>query len=496
MITNLKEQTIKSFFWVFNINITMRILSFIRIVILARILNPDDFGLFGIALITVSIIEQLTQTGFQTALIQKDSSINDYYNVYWTTQVLRSFVISFILFFIAPLIASFFNEPRSINLIRIFAFTIIIRSFVNPAILILTKELQFNKKYIYQTIPNLIDFIITVIFAFYYRNVWALIFGLIGKTMTSLILSYIIVRHTPKFDIDFSKMRELSKYGRWVFLNNLIGYLCLESDKFFVSKIFGTISLGFYQIGYRFSNLLTSEITQTISAVTFPAYSKIQNEKAKLKQAFLKSFRLITFISLPIAILTIYFAKELIIYILGEKWLPAINILRFLVLAGIFRSISAIWGSLYYATGVPKYDFIKNFCRLIIILSSIFPLLNRYGTEGAAISVFLGSIFTIIFDLIYIKYLNTLDLNLKELKENFIFNSISASFLVAFILMINYIFSNIDTGIIFTFCLIFTCIIIYIFPQYLFKRKFKIIPFYELMETITSMLKSFKLKAL
>ena len=157
IITNLKEpgqnlsqKVVRGGFWVFSLRITERAFSLIRLIILARILSPNDFGLMGIALLTMATLQTFSQTGFQQALIQKKKDIKPYLDSAWTVLILRGFVLFAILLFIAPYAAIFFKAPQAKPIIQVIGFSVLLQAFTNIGVVYFQKELEFNKQFLYQ----------------------------------------------------------------------------------------------------------------------------------------------------------------------------------------------------------------------------------------------------------------------------------------------------------------------------------------------------------
>lgn len=133
---------------------------------------PEDFGSFGIALLILSTLEKFSNTGFQTALIQKKDNISGYLNTAWSISMLRGFVLYLIVYFSAPYIAIFFKNPESTIIIQIIGITIILRGLLNVGTVYFQKELEFNKQFVFQFTSTFVEFVVSVMFAIILKNVW------------------------------------------------------------------------------------------------------------------------------------------------------------------------------------------------------------------------------------------------------------------------------------------------------------------------------------
>ena len=388
----LSQKVVKGGFWVFFLRIVNRGFSLIKLIILARILAPADFGLIGIALLTMSTLETFSQTGFQAALIQKKEDIKPYLDSAWTVLILRGFILFIILYFIAPYAAIFFNAPEAKLIIRAIGFLVLFQAFTNIGVTYFKKELEFNKEFIYQLSGTLADFIVAVSAVLILKNVWALVFGLLAGNVVGCLVSYLIHPYRPRLSSDLGKAKELFGFGKWIMGSNILVFLITQGDDIFVGKILGKIALGFYQLAYRISNMPATEITHGISQVTFPAYSKLQDNIPKLREAYLKVLQLTTFLSFPVAGLIFVLAPDFTKIFLGEKWMPMVPAMQLLVFAGLVRSIQSTTGVVFHAIGKPKIDTRWNIVRLLIIATLIYPFITKWEILGASIAVF-SSIF-------------------------------------------------------------------------------------------------------
>ncbi len=390
----LLQRAVHGGFWVFALRISQQLFRLGRLIILARILAPYDFGLIGIALLMVAVLETFSQTGFQAALIQKKEEITPYLDIAWTVLVLRGFILFIILYLVAPYVELFFKVYGAKVIIQVIGFSFLLRAFSNIGVVHFQKELEFNKQFIYQFSGTLVDFIVSISAAFILKSVWALVFGLLAGEFTRFIVSYWISSWRPRFRLELEKLGELFNFGKWILGSSVLIFLITQGDDAFVGKLLGVTMLGFYQMAYRISNLPATEITHVISQVAFPTYSKLQNNILELRRTYLKVLLVTTFLSFPIAGLIFILAPDFTRVFLGEKWIPMISAMQVLALAGLVRSIAATTGVLFYAIGKPKIDTKWQVVRLLIIITFIYPLSVKLGILGTSIAVFVSILFS------------------------------------------------------------------------------------------------------
>ncbi len=431
---SLSERTVKGGFWVFTLRISDRIFQLIRTIILARLLSPNDFGLFGIALLVLSMLDTFSQTGFQQALIQKKGETKDYLNTAWTVGLIRGFLIAAIVFFLAKPAAIFFDAPAAGPLLRVIGISIILQSLNNIAVLYFQKELQFQKFFKYQFLGTIADVTVAITSAFLLKSVWALVFGLLAGNLVRCIMSYVIEPYRPRFKFDRAQAKELFGFGRWILGSSILVFLITHGDDIFVGKLLGATMLGFYQMAYRISNLPATEISHVISQVSFPAYSKLQDNLPKLKEAYLKILQLTTFISFPIAGLIFILAPEFTQIFLGNKWMPMVPAMQMLALSGLLRSIGATIGPALEGIGKPKIITKWQLARFFILAILIYPFITNWGILGASFVVFLSSLISTIGFIIIIIKITKCDI--KNLSEKLIFPLISTLILIAIIFVL------------------------------------------------------------
>lgn len=384
---SLSKKVVQGGFWIFTLRIISRVLGLIRTIILARLLVPADFGLLGIGMLSIATIESFSQTGFSHALIQKKENIDSYLDTAWTVSAIRGIILFLILFVSAPLIAKFFNSDQTTQVIRVISISLIITGFKNIGVLFFFKELEFNKQFIYELSGTLFDLSVAITLAFILHNVWALIWGGLAGNVLRFCMSYLLHPYRPKLKIKKSEVKELFRFGKWIIGSGIIGFLINRGDDIVVGKIIGVTALGIYQMAYLFANLPATEITHVVAQVTFPAYSKLQDNIPQLRSFFLKVLRLTIFFSAPIAGGIFVLIPEFTKLIMGNKWMPMLPALQILVLAGLIRSLAATTGPIFYAVGRPQIETKWQAIRLTILAILIYPFTIHWGITGTAMVV-------------------------------------------------------------------------------------------------------------
>ena len=376
--------------WVFAGKFVSRGLQLVKFVVLARLLSPEDFGLFGIVMLAIATLGTFTQTGFGAALIQRRGNTEDFLDTAWTVQVIRGLVVAVALFALAPLVGWFFDEARAAALLRVMCASVVLGGLVNIGVIYFRKELEFHKQFVYDLVPAGLSLIVGVALAYRLRSVWALIWAGMATAVVQCILSYIIHPYRPRVRFDGPQAAELFRFGRWVLAMSVVDFLAMQGDRAVLAKLLGASVLGVYSVASTFAGLPASEIRSLTDVVMMPAYAKVQDCKGKLGRAFLDVFEIVFSLALPLGVFMMLAAPEIVLGVLGPKWRSAITILRILAIAGVLRAVIGTTGPLFIGAGRPHLQFYKSITRAVVTLGAIYPLTMLWGAEGTAISVVLG----------------------------------------------------------------------------------------------------------
>jgi len=386
----LPQKMVQGGVWISSLRIIRKVLGLIRLIIIGRILAPSDFGLMGIALLAMSALETFSTFGFRQALIQKKENIDNYLDAAWTVLIIRGFVIFILLYFMAPYIAIFFHTPAVKPIIQVLGFIAFFQAFNNIGIIFFHKKLEFNKVFLYRFVGISTNFIVAVVVALILRSVWALVLGLLAERVVRLFISYLIHPYRPRLSKDLGKAKELFSFGRWILGSSILVFVGEHIDDISVGRALGATALGFYQMAYRISNMLETEITKVISSVAFPAYAKIQDQQTRMQKAYFRIMRLIFAVSLPITVGMVLLAPEFTRIFLGEKWMPIVTVMQLLAVAGLIKSIVSTGSPLFVGSGYPNYEFYMQLIRGLTIIIIIYPLIIYMGISGAALGVILS----------------------------------------------------------------------------------------------------------
>jgi len=380
------KSAIKGVSWMTVLQTIIRVLTFFKIAVLARVFTPTQFGVYGIAALILALLEIMTETGINVILIQSKEAIEKYLDSAWVASILRGILICLGILISAPFIARFFNSPQSLGIIIMISLAPLIKGFINPAEIIFQKELKFKTELLFRTYIYLTDAIASIFFALVTHSVYSLVSGLIAAAIVEVILSFVLIEIKPKLRFDSNYLWEIFHKGKWVTGFSILNYFGENGDNIVVGKLLGTTPLGIYQMAYRLSITPITEISDVVNKVIFPIYSKIENDRKRLLSAFRKTLSVNSVGTILLGLAMLIFPKEIIAIILGSQWIGAANVLRVLALFGIVRAFLSPASVVLLATGNQKYLTLITFIRLLALMIVIFPMVHSFGIIGAGYS--------------------------------------------------------------------------------------------------------------
>ena len=385
------EQTVKSGAWLGAMNVASRALQIVMVIVLANLLSPKDFGLLGIGLLVLSGLENFSDLGLNSAVIQqKEENVDRYLDTMWTLQLARGAVLATVIVLIAPVVASVFNEPRATDIVRLIALSPIFVALRNPGIVYFKKDLDFHLEFLYQMSGSVTRFAVSLAWALLSPTVWALVAGLVASEFVKTLFSYAGHGYRPWFSLDRERAGELINYGKWITGNSILYFLNSEGDDAIVGWLLSATALGFYQTAFRLSNAPATEVTQVISNVMFPAFSTLQNDLGALRGAYYRMLQLTAFVSFPMAFGIAAVADVFVLTFLGQEWAQMITVMKILAGYALLRSIGKTMSPLWKAIGRPDYITKVSLLRVVIAAILIIPATNAYGINGAGL-VILGT---------------------------------------------------------------------------------------------------------
>lgn len=325
---SIKNKVISSLFWKFSERIGAQLVNFVVAIILARLLNPSDYGLIALITIFITISNVFVQSGFGSALIQKkDVDDLDFSSVFYFS-VLISVVLYGVMFFAAPYIAQFYSEPELVMIIRVLSIVLLIYGVNTVQTAYVSKTMQFKRFFFSTLFGTLASAVVGIYLAYNGFGVWALVVQqLFNATVNTLVL-WFTVKWRPKLEFSILRLKGLFSFGWKLLVSNLLDTTFNQLNSLIIGKKYSSATLGYFNRGKQFPELIINNINGSIQSVLLPALSEKQDDKIRVKEMVRRSIVTSSFIILPIMIGLASTGDAVVSLLLTEKWLPCVPFLQ------------------------------------------------------------------------------------------------------------------------------------------------------------------------
>jgi len=389
------KKVIEGFSWESLLKVSNYILAVIKIYFLARFLSPDDFGLFALTAVALGVSEAVTQTGINLTIIQSKHSVKYFLNTAWVIAIIRGFIIGSLMLLLGFGMSSFFHKTELVTLIALAALIPVIKGFINPYVVILHKRMMYFEDNFYRFCLMFLEIILAIAFGYWLKSAFALVLSIIGSALIEVVTSFLLFSEKPIFNYSSSRAKIIFNNAKGLSLGSLLIYLVENIDDFLIGAITSTSSLGIYHNAYSLTHKANYQLAKSVHYGTIPVYTKIVSDKSRLKKAFFKSVLLTTVIIFAVSSPIFIFNRQIITFFLGEQWLPAIPLIRPLLIAGIIQSYSMISYTLMLAQ--KKYTFMNLHLAvsLITMVGLILFLGNKNDLIGTVNAILISRIISI-----------------------------------------------------------------------------------------------------
>lgn len=398
---NNGNKIVSGMIWRFSEKITAQLVSFIVSIVLARLLMPKDYGLVAIVNIFIIIAEIFVTSGLGTSLIQKkDADDIDFSTMFWCNLIL-SILLYFILYFLAPLVAVFYNEYILTSVIRIFGLRLPISAINSIQNAYVSRKMDFRKFFFATLIGTVISAFIGIIMAYNGFGVWSLIVQYLTNSIIDTIVLFMTIKWRPSFVFSLERARPLLNYGWKILATDFIGTVFNQLNAFIIGKSYTSADLAYYTQGKKIPDLLNNNIGATLNAVLFPAMSLSANYD-EIKRIRRKSLMMMEYVIFPLMFGIIAIADKMIVVLMTEKWLPAVPYVRITCVAAIIGVMGTTLIQEIKAIGKSnvtlKMELIKKPIFLIIAL-----IATRFGVKAIAWTLVIDEIIAFCFNVYPVK---------------------------------------------------------------------------------------------
>lgn len=372
-------------------------LNFLSNLVLARLLTPSDYGAIGMLHVFIAVSGVFISAGFGSALIQKKKPTHlDYTSVfYWN--LAASLLFYGILFFSGPAIARFYSMPELCSILRVQSLGMIVGAFSHVQSNQLQKQLRFRELSLRNIIATVIGTAVSITLAFLGYGVWSLVWGNLISSISAVLLLWWMSSWRPTLEFSWQSLRELFSFGGLMALSSLVETLYSNLQSLIIGKLFSAKELGYYSQARKLEGVPTTALSQIVGSVSFPVFSSLQDDTARLKNAVRKNIKAVTYLNFPLMVLLILIARPLIMLLYGSKWEPAIPFFQILCVYSMVYTLNTLNTSVIKSLGRSGVFFtiqlIKRIFGIVLIIIG-----TRFGIYGLLWAVVLNGYIAVLIN--------------------------------------------------------------------------------------------------
>jgi len=375
--------------WNVSSSVVNQLIGFLRSITLARLLVPEDFGLFTMALTLVVAANAVTTTGLDRTIIASEFETREHLNrnldTVWSAELIRGFVVALLVSLSAFPMARFYGQPQLKLIIPVLACTSLVQGFQNIGLVLLKKEISFGRIFWFDFATTVAGVTFTVALAVVLRNVWALIFGMLFATTIATVLSYAFHPYRPRVRFDQVALTEALHFGKFAIVFAVAAYVSNVADNVMVGRFLGTAALGNYSLAFNIASAPIVIVVFSINAVLLPAYAELKTQNPPmLGRAFMTAFNATLVVTLAIAIPVFFVADDVVRILFGTRWTTAGSVLRILSLVIPLRALSLVSSTIFWSAKRPRDVAILRSLDAAVFLVALYPLISMAGLTGVA----------------------------------------------------------------------------------------------------------------
>lgn len=380
---SLSQRVVSSGLWLAALAGTGRLIGFVRLAALARFLGPREFGVVGAALVTIGMLEALSDLGLFLALINRRETSRELLDTAWTLGVIRGLLLGAATFLAAPWIGAVFASPEAVDVIRAMALVPLIGSLANVGMVEFRRQLAFGRFYVIQVSAIVVDLLVAVPLAIWLRNAWALVAGWLALSMTRVLLSYGLHPYRPAFRLVREHVAPFLSYGRWITGSTAFQWVMGDGVAALVGRLFGIEGLGLYQMAWRVTGQPANEVGALVSAATVSAYARLQGSRERISFAYLRVLQVAMVGSVPLWLGFALYATDIVRLVFGPLWEQSAGLARVLALFALASTITAVTQPVFPGVGRPRDQALVSLLEALMLAVSLPLLLARFGLAGA-----------------------------------------------------------------------------------------------------------------
>ena len=393
-----KKAVVSGLFWRIMERTGAQGVTFLVSIVLARLLEPKVYGTVALVTVFITILQVFIDSGLGNALIQKKDADNlDFSSVFFFN--ITVCVLLYIgMFFAAPLIANFYDDSSLVPVVRVLSLTLIISGVKNVQQAYVSRNMQF-KRFFFATLGGTIGAaVVGITLAYLGFGVWAIVSQHLFNAAVDTLILWITVKWRPELKFSFQRLKGLLSFGWKILVSTLIDTVYQDLRQLLIGKVYTPSVLAYYNQGKKIPSMIISNIDTSINSVLFPTFSKVQDDKNRVRSMMRSSIKVSTYLMAPVLIMAAACADPLVRIVLTEKWMPCVFFLRVACITSLIYPIHTANLTAINAMGRSdlflKLEILKKIVGVAIILGSMWISIEAVALGSlisAIISLFINA---------------------------------------------------------------------------------------------------------
>ena len=338
----LKHKTKVGAYWQLANQLANNGLMFVINIIMARLLMPEDFGIVAIPLVFLAIAEIFIEAGFSSALVRKDEVSESDMSTAFIFSISVGIICYFVLFFLSPLIASFYEEPRLISITRVAAIAFIITPLSTPQTVLLKRRIDFKTPAKVAIVSRIHAGALGISVAYVGFGLWAWVYSNLAGVFLTFVFNWVAVRWYPKARWSKESFQYLFGYGSKMVLTFLLDRIYMNIAPLFIGKYSSTEQLGIYNNAQKYTTYPSRLLIGVVQNVTFPVLCQIKDDNETLARSYRKMIKVTTFMVFPLMLLLAALAEPLVLVLLTEKWIECVPFIQIICLSVMWNPVHSL----------------------------------------------------------------------------------------------------------------------------------------------------------
>ena len=363
--------------WMVGMRWTLRLVGLVNILIIARLLTPDDFGVTTMACIVVEFLIMLTETDVDVGLLRDNHCTRDYMDTAWTIKIVLGLMTFVVLVALSPVAAFYYHDDRVQLVIEIVSIRAIFMGFENIGVVEFRRSLDFSKEFRYSVWRRLIMFVVALGLVLILHNYMALALAAPISEIVTVIVSFTMSQYRPRLCL--LRWRELWRFSRWQMLYNSARFINGRVDQFAVGGLTSAGTIGAYYVASDIATMPTRELIWPMGRAFTPALAKIIHSREEMRLAWKSTLGFIAIITVAAGVGMSVIAEEAVRTLLGTQWDQAVGFFRWLALYGLFEGFVLSMEAFFIAHKRERVLALVTFGQLTILVPLLFATGHYLG---------------------------------------------------------------------------------------------------------------------